>query len=129
MAVVTVSGVTTTVAKGVISTRWTFPAAASTGSIGTPISVPHYPDKTITWRGTWATGATILIEGSNTATYSTGASVFFPMNDPGFTALSYSTGKVRTALENPRWIRPKLTARTGTLGTPIIEIISQSPRR
>lgn len=131
MAAVTVSGSTTPVAKGVIRTIWNFATslAAGTGSIGRPLSAPNYPDKTVIWRGTWVTGLTIAIQGSNTATFTTGTAAWFNLADPQGNALSKATGAVEAILENPRWIRPRLTARTGTLGSAVIEVISQTTRR
>lgn len=129
MAVITVSGTHTPVAKGVLLSVWTFPTSATIGSLGTILSAPNYPDKTVSARGTWATGVTITIEGSNTATYSTGTTKWSTLNDPQGTALALSTGKMEAILENPRWIRPRITARTGSLGTVVIEILSQSTKR
>jgi len=131
MAVVTVSGSTTPVAKGVIRTAWTFATslAPTSGSIGNPLSAPNYPDKTVIWRGPWVSGVTIVIQGSNTATYSTGITKWFTLNDPQGNALSKATGAVEAILENPRWLRPRISARTGVLGAPVIEILSQSTRR
>ncbi len=129
MAVVTVSGVSTPIAKGVLHRVWTFPASASTGSIGTPLAAPNYPDKTVSFRGPWVSGVTILLQGSNTATYSTGTSSWYTINDAKGNPLSKATGTVEAILENPRWIRPTISARTGVLGTPTVEIVSQSLRR
>lgn len=129
MAIVTISGTNTPIARGVIRTVWAFTASNTSGSWGTPLSAPHLPDKTVTLRGPWVSGVTILIQGSNTATYSTGTSKWFTLNDPSSTALSFVTGRVEAILENPYWIRPFISARTGTAGTPTVEIISQSTKR
>ena len=129
MAVVTISGSTSPVAKGVIRTVWAFLASSTSGSIGKPLDAVAYPDKTVTWRGPWVSGVTIVLQGSNTATYTTGTSAWFSLTDPQGNALSKVTGSIEAILENPRWIRPRISARTGTLGTPTVEIISQSTRR
>lgn len=129
MAVITASGSHDPIARGVIRSTWTFPAASTTGSIGTVLCAPTYPDKTVNIRGTWATGVTIQIQGSNTATYSTGTSTWAILSTACGADLSLSTGRSRTILQNPKWIRPRLSARTGTLGAVTVEIISQSTKR
>lgn len=131
MGVVTVSGNTTFIARGVMRTVWAFATslAPTSGSIGNPLSAASYADKTVSWRGPWVSGVTIAIEGSNTATFTTGTTAWFSCADPQGTALSKATGAVKAILENPRWLRPRITARTGTKGSPTVEIISQSLKR
>ena len=131
MAVVTVSGNTTFIARGVLRTVWAFATslAPTSGSIGRPLSAPTYADKTVSFRGPWVSGVTIVIEGSNTATFSTGTAKWASLADPQGNALSKATGSVEAILENPLWIRPRISARTGTLGSPTVEIISQSLKR
>lgn len=131
MAVVTVSGSTTFVARGILRTVWSFATsiAPTSGSVGKPLIAPNYPDKTVSFRGPWVSGVTIVIEGSNTATYSTGTTKWFSLADPQGNALSKATGSMEAILENPYFIRPRLSARTGVLGAPTVEIISQSLKR
>lgn len=128
MAIVTISGVHTNVAKGVILTTWSFATGfgLTSGSIGTPLSAPNLPDKTVTFQIT-AT-CTVAIQGSNAATYTTGLTGWYTMNDPGGTALSYATGKIKAILENPRWVRPRVSAK-GAAGGAVISIVSQSTKR
>lgn len=130
MAIVTISGSTSPIARGVLRTAWTFLAASTSGSITTPLVAPQYPDKTVHIRGPWVSGVTLLIQGSNTATYSTGLAAWATLSTPCGAALEgLVTGKSRTILQNPKYIRARLTTRTGTLGAPTVEIISQSTKR
>ncbi len=124
----TISGNTTFVARGVLRSVYAFVASATVGTVGRVLSAPQYPDKTVSIKGPFVSGVTIAIEGNNalSATATTG---WFTLNDPQGNALSLATGKSEAILENPNHIRPRLSARTGTLGAPTVEIISQSTRR
>ena len=69
-------------------------------------------------------GATVLIQGSEVG----GTGLWFTLNDPSQNALSIATGKTEQILENPRYIRPRMSAQASTTSLNIV-IISQSTRR
>lgn len=131
MAAITVSGYSQPIARGVLYTKWVFATGLTcgTGSYGKPLKAPHYPDKTISVRGPFVSGVTVVILGSNTATNTTATTKMFMLHSASGADLSFATGKTRTMLENPLWIMPYLTARTGTKGAATVEIIAQSTKR
>jgi hypothetical protein len=131
MAKVTVSGTHQPIARGVILSTWVFATGLTcgTGSYGIPMAAPDYPDKTVSVRGPFVTGVTIQILGGNTATWTTATTKMFKLSCASGAELTFSTGRIRTILQNPRWIMPFMSARTGTKGAATVEIISQSTKR
>jgi len=122
MAEITVTGVSDWISKGVMRTIWA--NFNSTGN-GTQLEAPNLPDKTVTVYGTYVSGGgTILIQGSEVG----GTGLWFTLADPQGNALSIATGKVEQILENPRYIRPRMSAQASTTSVNIV-IISQSTRR
>src|SRR5262245_27270560 len=101
----TVSGTTVAQSKGVYVTTWT--GMKSTASAGSALLAPNLPDKTVSVYGAFATGCTITIEGSNSAT-----GTYFTLNDSRGegNALTFATGDVKQLLENPLRVRPRVTA-------------------
>lgn len=70
----------------------------------------HYNDKCLHVWGVWG-GAIVTIEGSNedlTPSNQVG------LNDPTQTAISFSANGLKQVLENPLFIRPKVTGGDGT---------------
>jgi hypothetical protein len=122
MAEITVTGRGDWISKGVYRMSW--PTFNSTGN-GTQFEAPNLPDKTVTVYGTYVSGGgTILIQGSEVG----GTGLWFTLNDPQGNALSIATGKVETILENPRYIRPRMSAQASTTSVNVV-IIAQSTKR
>ena len=122
MAEITITGVTDWINKGVMRTIWA--SFNSTGN-GTQLEAPNLPDKTVTVYGSYVSGGgTILIQGSDVG----GTGAWFTLADPQGTALSIATGKTEQILENPRYIRPRMSAQAATTSVNVV-IISQSTRR
>jgi hypothetical protein len=84
--------------------KW--PAILTAASIGDWFACPHYSEKTITIDGTFD-GSTVTIEGCIDTTQSA-----FPLTDPQGNAISASSQKIESVLENTYFIRPKVTGGT-----------------
>lgn len=69
----------------------------------------HYNDKCLHVFGTFG-GAIVTIEGSNEDTPANPAG----LTDPTQTAISISANAIKQVLENPLFIRPKITGGDGT---------------
>lgn len=66
-------------------------------------------DKTVHVKGTFGTGGTLVIEGSNN-----GGTTFATLNDPQGNPLSFTVEKIETILEKTELLRPRVTAGDGT---------------
>jgi len=114
-------------ARGVFRQEWTSFNALGAGQA---MDGAMLPDKSVHVQGTWGTGTTTLvIQGSNTATSitSTGGT-WFTLNDPQGNALSFATGKIEQILENTKYVRPRLTAKSATTDL-TVAIVAQSVKR
>jgi hypothetical protein len=86
---------------------------------GKPVKVPHLADKTYAMFGTWG-GATVVLEG--------GFDLTDPAADAGYqtlhesdntTAISLTANGIGVVLENPVYIRPKIS----NVGTTSVKIV------
>ena len=83
---------------------WTL-ANAETGDA---FQNPGSSDRSVQVSGTFGTGGTVVIEGSNNgSTYST-------LTDPQGNALSFTSANIEAVQELTRYIRPRVTAGDGT---------------
>ena len=94
---------------------WTLTTADHTGEA---METPGTSDRTVTATGTWG-GATFIMEGSNDN------AVFLPLTDNGNTAISMTTNGIEVILQNPRYIRPRLSA-VGAGATVVVQVFSRS---
>lgn len=84
------------------------------GEAGDALTLPFYADKTVQILGTFGSGGTIVIEGSNDGTnYAT-------LTDPSDNALSKGAASIETIMQNPLYIRPRVTAGDGTTNLTVI---------
>jgi hypothetical protein len=88
-----------------IETVWT---GLLNGDDGTPVEFFDLPEKTVSITGTFGSGGTIVIEGSNDGTN------YFTLTDLQSTAISKTAAALEAIAENPRYIRPRVTAGDGT---------------
>ncbi len=75
---------------------------------GAPIMLPQWPDRTVQVTGTFGTGGTVLIEGSNDGT------TYNTINDTAGSALSFSAAGFKVCNEVPLYLRPRVSAGDGT---------------
>ena len=87
---------------------------ATAGDVGSPAMAAHYSDKTVSVTGTFGSGGSISMEGSNDGTN------WLPMTDPQGNALVFTSARLEMLQENPLYIRPKLDGGTGTIDLDII---------
>lgn len=84
------------------------------GDDGVWIEIPDKSDMTISVLGTFGVGGTLLFEGSNDKTNEV------VLSDPQGAALSFTAVGVRVIQENPRFIRPRVSAGDGTTDLTLI---------
>lgn len=78
------------------------------GDSGSPMEMPASEIRSIQFDGTFGTGGTILLEGSNDGTN------YFTLTDPQGNAISKTSAGLEAAQERPRFIRPRVSAGDGT---------------
>lgn len=118
-----VAGVNTTIhsrGKGSLEILWE--TLTDTNEVGLGVISSHFGDKTIQLTGTFTT-TTALIEGSNDSTNGVDG-VWETLVDPQGNALSFTAAGIETILENPKWIRPRLSASGGSSDVDITLIAS-----
>ncbi len=91
---------------------------------GAPVMVPEFADKTIQCLGTPGAGAALSIEGSNGSLSGTAPDIVevAPSADASYTimtdvhgnAMTYAAAAMDAATENPKWVRPHVTAGDGS---------------
>lgn len=101
-------------ARGVKVATW--PSLANADS-GTPVSDVTLPLKTCSVTGTFGAGGSISFEGSND-----GGVNYFVLKDWNGSAITFTAAGVKTILDNPTLIRPRVTAGDGTTAlVPILQ--------
>lgn len=98
------------ISKDVVLITWT--GLAGTADVGSAEQLARFSDKTVTATGTF--GGTVVIQGSNDGTN------WFTLTDQNAQSLSYTGAGGGLIAENPRYIRPAVTAGTVTSVTVII---------
>jgi hypothetical protein len=78
------------------------------GDSGLPLQMPAGSDRSVQITGTFGSGGTCVIEGSNDGTN------YYTLNDPLGNALSATTARLKAILEVTGWIRPRISAGDGT---------------
>lgn len=108
MAIVAITD-TESLSRGVHAWAWdTLTNGDSGGPLTDKDGAVAFADKTIQIKGTWGAGGTAVIEGSNDGV------AYFTLNDPQGVALSFDADALASILENPRYLRPRVTAGDGT---------------
>lgn len=96
------------------------------GDTGKGVLASSLSDKMIQFRGTFGVGGTIVFEGSNDSTDGTNGN-WVGLVDPQGNAISKTAAMVEEVLENPLWVRPRVTAGDGT--TSLIAELTASTTR
>jgi hypothetical protein len=104
-----------------VEIRW---ASLGNGDTGGPVSLPHYPDKTVQVKGTFSTGGTVEMEGAPETAPAAGD--WGGVHDPQGTLISIGVGATENdplvLAENPRVIRPNVTAGDGSTDVTVVVI-------
>ena len=83
-------------------------AAMANGDTGKPISIVDFPDRTVTFTGTFGAGGSATLEGSNDGVN------FFALKDPSGAVIAKTAAGGCVVVEHPLQIRPHVTAGDGT---------------
>lgn len=75
---------------------------------GAPAQWVDFADRCFQVTGTFGTGGSVTLEGSNDGV------VWSAMSDPQGNPLTFTTSRIEQALELPRYVRPNVTAGDGT---------------
>ncbi len=96
--------------------KWT---GLANGATGAPLRLPAFPDKTVQVYGTFGSGGSITIEGSND-NLGDASPNFATCHKIDNSALTFSTAGICELIENPNLIRPHVTAGDGTTSLTVI---------
>lgn len=88
-----------------IAIQWT---GLLNGDDGGPMQMVDFADRSVQVSGTFGTGGSVSIEGSNDGTN------YFVLSNPQGTALTLTAAGIKQVLELPRYLRPRVTAGDGT---------------
>lgn len=87
----------------------------TTNADGAAIEMPGSADRTIQFTGTFGSGGTVILQGSNAlAPVASTDADWFTLTDPQGNAISKTAASGEAVTELTRWIRPKVTAGDGT---------------
>jgi len=92
---------------GQLATLFTWTALAN-GDTGAPVEVGDFAGLTVTFEGTFGTGGTVKLRGSNDGTN------YYDLTNQAATAISKTAAGVSAVAEAPRYVRPEVTAGDGT---------------
>ena len=109
------SPVSTWIAKGVARTLWEGVTTSSTTNGAE--TAAGLPDKTVYVTGTFNTGV-VTMEGSN----NTATGPYINCVDPQGNAIAFSADGMEAILENPQFIRPRVSGATGGTDVDVIMI-------
>lgn len=83
-------------------------ANMANGDTGAAANWAKYQDRSVTFTGTFGTGGTIKLQGSNDGTN------WFDLTDPQGNAISKTAAGLEQVQEATLWVRPNVTAGDGT---------------
>jgi len=94
-----------TYTKDTVFVVWTGLDADDSGS---PVELQGFPDRTVTIEGTFSVGGSCTMQGSNDGTN------YYSLTDPQGNAITKTAGGIELITENPKYIRPLVTAGDGS---------------
>ena len=104
----------------VIQYKWE--TLTTTNDNGRALELPVYPEKTVHILGTFGSGGTVKIQGSNDGTN------WIDLTDTRGNTISKIATYLGTIAENPRYIRPFVSAGDGTTDIDVILIARRNIR-
>ncbi len=118
MAIKDFARLTPRVLPGVEVVTWVL----ANGDTGAPIAFASYGDKTMQIFGTFGSGGSVTLQGSNDprVVSDAGNAVWFSLVDPQGNAITKTSAAGEALLENPLYIRPSCTAGDGTTSLTVI---------
>lgn len=123
MAIITLSAYN----EGTVQYITWYPLA--NGDTGEPLQkAAHLSDKTMQVFGTFGSGGSVTMQGSNDPRVMTDPSnaVWFTLVDPQANAITKTSAAGEAILENPRYIRPTVTGGDGTTALAVIIAATRS---
>lgn len=105
--------------------QWTL----ANGDTGAPLSLPSLADKSVHIHGTFGTGGSVTLYGSNNPadfTVAAGSGTWIALTDPQGNAITKTAAAIEQILENVCFIAPKVTAGDGTTSL-TVSICSKLP--
>lgn len=100
-----------------------WPTMTNSGSdVGEAIEMFGSADRSVQVTGTFGTGGTIRIEGSNDG------SNYYPLTDPQGNNLDFTSAKIEAVSEITRYIRPRVTAGDGTTSLTVTMLLRRPVR-
>lgn len=98
----------------------TWPSLSQTGSDqGAPLEMPGFADRSVQVSGTFGSGGSVRIEGSNDGTN------YAVLTDPQGNALDITAAKIEAIMELTRYIRPRVTAGDGSTSLTVSMLIKR----
>jgi len=79
-------------------------AAMANGDDGEPVQLPGYQDRSVQVTGTFGTGGSVTVQGSNDG------SNYAALRDPSHTTLAFTAAGIKAILEATERVRPAVTA-------------------
>lgn len=104
-------------ANGVILAEWSSLANLEAGD---RITVPQHSDKSVSITGTFGTGGSVTIQGSNDGT------TWVTLHDPQGNDLTFTAANAAVIAENMMHTRPNVTAGDGTTALKVMVVGVQS---
>lgn len=86
------------------------------GDTGSPQTGASLPDKSVQVSGTFGTGGSCSLKGSNDGV------TYFTLTDPQGNALVFTAAGMEQIAENPRYMRPEVTAGDGSTSLTVTTI-------
>lgn len=96
--------------------------AVANGDTGAPITLDNRVDLTVTIDGTFGTGGSCTLKGSNDGTN------YYALTDPQGTAITRTTAAIKQVTEAPRYVRPEVTAGDGATAIDIRLVARRAAR-
>lgn len=101
---------------GVVLVSW---GPMANGDTGAPVSYPAHADKSIQVEGTFGTGGSVAVQGSNDG------SNYRALNDLGGTAIAMTAAAIKGVGENTQYIQPAVTAGDGTTALTVTMLLKR----
>lgn len=101
---------------GAVLVTW---ASMANGDTGQPVSYPAHADKSVQVEGTFGTGGSVAVQGSNDGTN------YRALNDLGGTAIAVTADGIKGVGENTQYVQPAVTAGDGTTSITVTMLLKR----
>ncbi len=115
---------TVTDVKASVPTKLVKWAALANGDKGAPVSFPDYWEMTVQADGTFGTGGSVTLKGSN---HDDDAD-YLALTDPQGNAITKTAAGIELVSETPLYIKPHVTAGDGTTAVDVTLLLRRGSR-